>query len=92
MIPTSGCVERRQKSAEEIAHLREAQHVTEQAMEMACGMIASASARHDGVLLHEGGPLTSERVRAAVDHWLLDQEFSNPMAIIAGGPSGGGLS
>ena len=80
--------ERRQKSAGEIAHLREAQHVTEQVMEMACRMIASASARHDGVLLHEGGPLTSERVRAAVDHWLLDHEFTNPMAIIAGGPSG----
>jgi Xaa-Pro aminopeptidase len=86
--PDQWVCERRQKSAEEIAHLREAQHVTEQVMEMACRMIAAASARHDGVLLHEGGPLTSERVRAAIDHWLLDHEFTNPMAIIAGGPSG----
>lgn len=79
--------ERRQKSAEEIQHLREAQHITEAAVQMACELIAAASTRRDGVLLHEGVPLTSERVRAAVDHWLLDRDFSNPMAIIAGGPA-----
>lgn len=85
--PDQWVVERRQKTAEEIEHLREAQRVTEQAVAMACGMIAAATARPDGVLLHEGEPLTSERVRAAVDHWLLDRDFSNPMAIIAGGPA-----
>jgi Xaa-Pro aminopeptidase len=78
--------ERRQKSDEEISHLREAQRVTEGAIQMACELIARAGVRADGVLLHEGTPLTSERVRAAVDHWLLDQNFSNPKAIIAGGP------
>jgi Xaa-Pro aminopeptidase len=78
--------ERRQKTPEEIAHLREAQRVTEGAIQLACRLIARASARADGVLLHEGAPLTSERVRAAVDHWLLDQGYSNPMSIIAGGP------
>lgn len=78
--------ERRQKSDEEIDHLREAQRVTEGAIQMACELIARAGIRADGVLLHEGTPLTSERVRAAVDHWLLDQNFSNPKAIIAGGP------
>ncbi len=79
--------ERRQKTAGEIEHLREAQLVTEQAVRMACELIASASARRDGVLLHKGTPLTSERVRAAVDHWLLDRDFINPTAIIAGGPA-----
>ena len=79
--------ERRQKSPEEIEHLREAQRITEGAIQLACEMIANASARADGVLMHEGQPLTSERVRAAVDHWLLDRNFVNPMAIIAGGPS-----
>lgn len=79
--------ERRQKSPEEIEHLREAQRITEGAIQLACEMIAKASARADGVLMHEGLPLTSERVRAAVDHWLLDRNFVNPMAIIAGGPS-----
>ncbi len=78
--------ERRQKSDEEIDHLREAQRVTEGAIQMACELIAKAGVRADGVLLHEGSPLTSERVRAAVDHWLLDQNFSNPKSIIAGGP------
>jgi Xaa-Pro aminopeptidase len=78
--------ERRQKSDEEIDHLREAQRVTEGAIRMACELIAKADVRADGVLLHEGSPLTSERVRAAVDHWLLDQNFSNPKSIIAGGP------
>lgn len=80
--------ERRQKSAEEIQHLREAQRVTEEAVQMACRLIASADVRRDGVLLHDDKQLTSERVRAAVDHWLLDRDFSNPMAIIAGGPAG----
>ena len=84
--PGRWVLERRQKTAEEIEQLREAQRITEQAVELACGMIASATARHDGVLLCEGQPLTSERVRAAVDHWLLDRNFTNPMAIIAGGP------
>ena len=79
--------ERRQKSTEEIDHLREAQHITEGAIQRACELIASATARPDGVLIHEGQPLTSERVRAAVDHWLLDHNFVNPMAIIAGGVS-----
>jgi Xaa-Pro aminopeptidase len=79
--------ERRQKTGAEIQHLRAAQRITEQAVEMACRMIASADVRRDGVLLHEGTPLTSERVRAAVDHWLLDRDFINPMAIIAGGPA-----
>ncbi len=77
--------ERRRKSDEEIDHLREAQRVTEGAIELACELIARAGVRADGVLLHEGAPLTSERVRTAVDHWLLDQGFANPKAIIAGG-------
>jgi len=78
--------ERRQKSAEEIEHLQEAQRVTEGAILLACEMIACAAVRADGVLLHENAPLTSERVRATIEHWLLDNNFSNPSSIIAGGP------
>lgn len=80
--------DRRRKTDEEIQHLRDAQAITERAIQLACSMIASATARRDGVLMHQGEPLTSERVRAAVDHWLLDQDFTNPMAIIAAGPDG----
>ncbi len=80
--------ERRQKSEVEIEHLREAQRVTEQAMQFACHMIASAEARSGGVLYQDNQPLTSERVRTAVTHFLMEKEFDLPSAIIAGGPTG----
>ena len=80
--------ERRQKSEEEIAHLRESQRVTEQAMRHACEMVAAAEARVGGVLFHDGEPLTSERVRISIDHFLMDRGFTNPRSIVAGGPTG----
>ena len=83
-----GVVDRRSKDEQEVAWLRESQRVTEGAMKMACELIARADARRDGVLTVDGEPLTSERVRTAVDHWLLERGFSNPASIIAGGPSG----
>lgn len=83
-----GVLERRRKDEQEIAWLRESQRKTEGAIEMACGLIASADARGDGVLVREGEPLTSERVRAAIDHWLLERGFSSVPSIVAGGPSG----
>ena len=83
------CVlERRAKDEQEIEHLRKAQQVTEGAMKMACELIATAQARGDGVLLLDGEPLTSERVRAAVDQWLLKRGFTNLPPIVAGGPGG----
>ena len=84
-----GVIERRRKDEQEVAWLREAQAVTEGAMEMACRLIATAEAWADGVLLCDGEPLTSERVRAAIDHWLLDRGYANPPSIVAGGPDGG---
>lgn len=83
-----GVIQRRSKDEQEIEWIRQAQAVTEGAMEMALRLIATADAQADGVLLRDGQPLTSQRVRAAVDHWLLDQGYSNPPAIVAGGPSG----
>ncbi len=83
-----GILARRAKDEQEIAWLREAQQVTEGAMEMACRLICAADARADGVLLHEGQPLTSERLRASVDQWLLERGYTNPPPIIAGGPVG----
>ncbi len=84
-----GVIERRSKDAEEIAWLREAQGVTEGAVQMACELIANAEANPEGILLHEGKVLTSERVRAMVDIWFIEQGYTNPTAIIAGGPEGG---
>jgi Xaa-Pro aminopeptidase len=39
-------------------------------------------------LWHEAAPLTSERVRGAIDVWLLQRGYSNPGSIVAGGPPG----
>jgi Xaa-Pro aminopeptidase len=83
-----GVIERRCKDEQEIAWLQEAQQVTEEAVRMACRMIASAHARRDGVLVYEGEELTSERVRAAIDVWLLQRGYENPTSIVAGGPQG----
>jgi len=83
-----GVAERRSKTEQEIELIRQAQATTEAATEMACRMVAAAEARADGVLMRDGEPLTSERVRAAVDHWLIDQGYTNPPSIIACGPRG----
>ncbi len=86
--PEMGILARRMKDAAEVAALRAAQAVTEEAMEMACRLVARADAGPDGTLIHEGRPLTSERVRAAIDQFLGDRGFESPGAIVAGGPEG----
>lgn len=83
-----GVLERRAKDEQEAAWLREAQAATEGAMRMACELIARAGARRDGVLEVGGAPLTSERVRAAIDIWLLERGYENPGSIVAGGRVG----
>ncbi|MDD4786862.1 MAG: M24 family metallopeptidase [Pirellulales bacterium] len=86
--PELGVADRRTKDEEEIAWIRQAQAATEGAMEMACRLIARAGVRDDGVLVHSGEVLTAERVRAMIDHWLLDRGYANPPAIVAAGPQG----
>jgi Xaa-Pro aminopeptidase len=86
--PQLGVQERRQKDAQELAWIQQAQQVTEQAVALACRMIASAKAGPDGVLVQDGQVLTSERVRAAIDHFLLDHGYLNPTCIVAGGAQG----
>jgi Xaa-Pro aminopeptidase len=83
-----GVSDRRSKDEQEVEWLREAQADTEQAMRLACEMIARAAADTQGVLRVDGAALTAERVRAAVDHFLLDRGYANPPAIIAAGPQG----
>ena len=87
--PDMGVAERRAKDEQEIVWLREAQSVTEQAVRMACELIASAKANASGVLQHDGATLTSERVRSIIDIWLLERGYSNPDSIVAGGTDGG---
>jgi len=86
--PQLGVLERRAKDDAEIAGLRAAQAVTEEMIAMACRMVCRAVARTDGVLLHEGTVLTSERVRTAIDVALLERGFANGESIVAGGPLG----
>ncbi|MFG0292020.1 MAG: M24 family metallopeptidase [Phycisphaerales bacterium JB050] len=83
-----GVLDRRAKDAQEIELLREAQAVTEGAMRMACEMVAHAEAGPDGILTHEGEPLTAERVMSAIDIWLLERAYANPGSIVAPGPIG----
>ena len=87
--PDLGVIDRRAKDEQEIAWIREAQAVTEDAMEMACRLIARADTAGDGTLVHNGEALTAERVRATIDHWLLDRGYVNPPSIVAGGREGG---
>lgn len=87
--PALGVRQRRSKDEQEVAWLREAQRVTEGAIEMACRMIAGAKAGKGGVLTVEGEPLTSERVRGSIDIWLLQHGYGDSDSIIAGGPQGG---
>ena len=83
-----GVMERRRKDAQEIEMIRTAQRITEEVMQLACSTIAHASVGPQGVLLHQGQPLTSERMRTMIDVWLLERDCSNPGAIVACGPVG----
>jgi Xaa-Pro aminopeptidase len=86
--PELGVLERRAKDEQEVTHLRKAQRMTERAMELACGMVAHADASADGTLFVSGELLTADRVRAAVDVFLLEHNFRNDTMIVAGGPQG----
>lgn len=82
-----GVLDRRVKTDKQIEALAKAQAVTERAMEMACTLIARSNAQADGTLHHEGQVLTSERVKASIAHFLLDEGFTmSHGAIVATAP------
>ena len=81
-----GIIERRQKDADEVAALREAQRVTELAIRHACEFIATSVAGDDGALHRDGRPVTSERVRDEIDGALRQHGCSGEGHIVAGGP------
>ena len=72
--PEMGVRERRVKDDEELENLRAVQDVTEDAMQMACSLIARAPADTDGLLQYEGSPLTSEFVRQLISRFVLDYD------------------
>lgn len=83
-----GVTQRRSKSSEEIQWLQDIQTITEAAVRLGCERIANADVNADGILMHDGSPLTSERVRAEVDIFLMNQNCTPAPAIIAAGPQG----
>ncbi|MDX9911115.1 MAG: Xaa-Pro peptidase family protein [Phycisphaerales bacterium] len=87
--PEMGVRERRAKDEEEIASLREAQRVTEGVMRRACETIARATPDENGVLMHAGEWLESERLKSMIEVWLLELGYRSPGAIVASGAHGG---
>ena len=87
--PSLFIADRRAKDEQELAAMRTSQAMTERAIELACRLVARASARADGTLMHAGEALTSERVRGEIDAFLAREGFDNPRSIVAGGPQGG---
>jgi len=81
-----GVTDRRQKTEEEVEHLREAQRVTEEAVAMVCQTIARSEANADGELVSHGQILSSEFLRSEVEKFLLEKGYGGSPAIIAGGP------
>lgn len=84
-----GVEDRRAKDEEEIDALRRAQEATESAIRRACETISNASVAADGVLHHDGAPLTSERVRSLIALSLIERGMAPRPAIVAGGVDGG---
>ena len=83
-----GVRERRAKDEQEIEWLRQAQNVTEGAIQLACERIANADARSDGILMFDGAELTSERIRSEIDIYLMKQGYATVPSIVACGPDG----
>lgn len=86
--PDLGVTERRAKDDQEIEWLRRAQEVTAETMTRACQLVGRADVSGEGHLIHDGAPLTSERLQTLISVWLLESNFSNPGSIVAAGPEG----
>jgi Xaa-Pro aminopeptidase len=79
-------LERRRKTMEEIAAIEEAQRATEKVMAHAIDIIANSEPMND-VLVYDGIPLTSERLRSEIELFLMRHEMDPSLApIVAGGP------
>lgn len=77
---------RERKDAAEVAAIEIAQRATERAMRAAVQVVAEATIGAEGILEHDGRPVTSERLRAAIDASLLEDGCSADGTITASGP------
>ena len=71
-----GVLDRRVKDEAQLQALARAQQVTQRSVEFACQLIARSAANGEGILQHQRSDLTSERVQAAIAHFLLDEGFT----------------
>jgi Xaa-Pro aminopeptidase len=72
------------KTATEVEHVRRAQRANERAMGAAESLLASATVV-DGILHHDGDPLTSEAVRREIELTLLEEGCALDETIVACG-------
>ncbi|MFB6304069.1 MAG: M24 family metallopeptidase [Haloferacaceae archaeon] len=76
---------RARKTPTEVDHVRTAHRANEAAMDAAADLLRAAAPDDDGVLRHEGDPLTSERVKEAIEVTLLRHGCGLDETIVACG-------
>ncbi len=86
--PELGVFDRRRKDSQEIEWIRQSQRATEEVMQRACRAVLDSEPRLDEVLLFEGAPLTSERLKTMIEHWLIDLGYQSGGSIVACGKQG----
>lgn len=75
---------RARKTDDEIGYIERAQRANEAALHAAEDLLAAA-AIEDGILRHEGDPLTAERVKEEIEVTLLKRGYAQEDVIVAGG-------
>jgi Xaa-Pro aminopeptidase len=80
------CPQREIKTDTEIKAIRQSQGAAVAAMKAAFQMISSSKILKDGSLEIENNKLTSEMVRATINHTLIDHDCTAEETIVAGGP------
>jgi len=76
--------ERAIKTKEEVAAIEAAQRAVESAVHRVIDLLGAASVR-DGLIVHGGEPVTSERIKKLINVALMEQDCISQHTIIAGG-------
>ncbi len=76
--------ERAIKTTEEVAAIEAAQRAVESAVHRVIDLLGAASVR-GGLIVHEGEPVTSERIKKLINVALMEQDCVSQHTIIAGG-------
>src|SRR5207247_6074075 len=76
--------ERAVKTKEEVRAIEATQRAVELAVQRAIELLRSASVK-DGLIVHEGRPVTSERIKTLINVALMEQGCVAQHTIIAGG-------